>query len=42
VCQTHDGVPQTPEEDDAWEDGWDPCIPVLRLWGDNIPDESGS
>ena len=33
VCQTHDGVPQTPEEEAAWEDGWDPCVPVVRLWG---------
>jgi len=36
VCQTHDGVPMMPEEEEAWEDGWDPCIPVLRVWEHNI------
>ena len=32
VCQTHDLTPMTDEEVDAWEDGYDPCIPILRLW----------
>jgi hypothetical protein len=42
VCATHDGMPSTPEEDRAWEDGYDPCVPAVRLlneaktpgWGD--------
>jgi hypothetical protein len=32
VCATHDGVPNTADEADAWEEGWDPCQHVLRLW----------
>jgi hypothetical protein len=32
ACATHDGVPGTPEEDEDWEDGIDPCQVVLRLW----------
>jgi hypothetical protein len=36
VCETHDGVPMTPEEQDADEDGWDPCIPGLRVWEQNL------
>jgi hypothetical protein len=31
VCQTHDGVPMTPEESEEFETG-DPCIPIVRLW----------
>lgn len=38
VCDTHDGVPMTDSEETAWEEGNDPCIPVLRLWTDNMPD----
>lgn len=32
VCATHDGLPSTEEEDEAWEQGWDPCVPALRLY----------
>lgn len=32
ACATHAGTPSTDEEDAAWEDGWDPCVFVLRLW----------
>lgn len=32
VCSTHDGVPTSAEEDEAWEDGDDLCIHVLRLY----------
>lgn len=32
VCSTHDGLPMTPEEIDEWEDGYDTCIPALRIW----------
>ena len=31
-CGTHDGIASTEAEEIAWEDGDDPCQPVLRLW----------
>lgn len=34
VCSTHDGVPQSKEEDEAWDTGEDPCIHVVRLYYD--------
>lgn len=34
VCQTHDLVPISHEESEAFESGHDPCIPVLRVWMD--------
>lgn len=37
ACATHDGIPSTPEEDEWWEDGLDPCQHVLRLWPDGQP-----
>jgi hypothetical protein len=36
VCVTHDGLPSTEDEDDAWEQGYDPCQPAIRVWTDNI------
>ena len=32
VCETHDGVPLSMMEQDAWEEGDDPCVHVLRLY----------
>lgn len=32
VCDTHDGVPMTDEEMEEWEEGYDPCIFVVRIW----------
>jgi len=32
TCVTHNGLPNTKEEEQAWDDGWDPCVPGLRLW----------
>jgi len=32
TCVTHEGLPNTKEEEQAWEDGWDPCVPGIRLW----------
>jgi hypothetical protein len=32
VCSTHDGIPQSLEEDKEWENGGDPCIYALRLY----------
>lgn len=37
ACLTHDGLPTTDEEDEAFEDGEDPCQHVLRLWPDGQP-----
>jgi hypothetical protein len=33
VCDTHDELPMSKEEHDQFEDGYDPCIPVVRLLG---------
>lgn len=31
-CYTHDGDPyMTEEEEQEWEDGGDPCCPVLKI-----------
>jgi hypothetical protein len=32
VCATHNGLPDTEEEMQEWEDGGDPCIPAVRIW----------
>lgn len=32
VCATHDGLPNTPDEELEWEEGHDPCVPAVRLW----------
>lgn len=34
VCNTHDGTPTTAAEDEAFEDGDDPCVPTIRPYGD--------
>ena len=36
VCYTHDGLPTTSDEDDAWNDGDDPCIHIVRLYQDEL------
>jgi len=37
VCDTHDGLPYTEEEQKEWEEGGDPCAVVLRLkWEPSI------
>ena len=40
-CQTHDGGPMTPKEEQAWDNGDDPCCHLVRLgtpvdWDRNI------
>lgn len=35
-CDTHDSGYMTDEEEIAWENGEDPCMPVFRIWEDNI------
>lgn len=32
TCETHDGVPMSELEQDAWEEGEDPCVHVIRLY----------
>ena len=32
LCDTHDGIPMTEEEEETWERGYDPCIFIIRLW----------
>lgn len=32
VCATHNGLPNTEEEEKEWDDGHDPCVPGLRVW----------
>ena len=39
VCDTHDGIPMRIWEAEAWEEGSDPCIAVMRLWNDGMPDD---
>lgn len=34
VCNTHEGVRLFEEEEQEFEDGGDPCIPVMRLRDD--------
>jgi hypothetical protein len=33
VCSTHDGIPTSEEEDEAWEEYDDPCVHVIRPYG---------
>lgn len=35
VCDTHNGTEMTPEEEYEFEEGFDPCIPVVRIWFDD-------
>lgn len=32
VCATHHGLPNTPQEEAEWEEGYDPCITAVRIW----------
>jgi hypothetical protein len=36
ICETHDGMPMTIEEEDAYEGGEDPCIHILRLYDSQL------
>ena len=35
VCETHDGLPMTAQEEEWFYDGEDPCIPIIRLMNDS-------
>jgi hypothetical protein len=37
VCQTHDGATLSEGEQDGFEEGDDPCVPIVRLWPDGPP-----
>jgi hypothetical protein len=32
VCYSHDMIELTEEEDDAMNEGFDDCLPIVRLW----------
>ena len=32
VCNTHDGLPMTDEENVEWDEGGDPCVHAVRLY----------
>ena len=34
ICYPHDGLPLTPEEEQEFDDGSDPCIHIIRLYED--------
>lgn len=34
MCVPHDGVPTSAEEDEAYDEGDDPCYHILRLYED--------
>lgn len=34
ICETHDGLPMSDNEVDEWEQGYDPCIHAIRVYGD--------
>lgn len=38
VCETHEGVPLRKWEEAEFEEGYDPCIPVIRMWHGVDPD----
>lgn len=33
VCAMHDGLPTTEDEEAELDEGYDPCMAALRLWG---------
>ena len=35
-CDTHDTGYMTDEEEQAWENGEDPCMMVFRIWEEKI------
>lgn len=34
VCSTHDGTPTSAAEDTEFDDGYDPCLHIIRLYAD--------
>lgn len=40
-CDTHDAGYLTDEEAKEWDEGNDPCMPVFRIWEENIEVHEG-
>lgn len=38
-CGTHDGVPMMKAEWKALAQGYDPCVPMMRVWGETDTDD---
>jgi len=38
VCETHDGTPMTEEESNEFDEGYDPCITIVRVYPEGRPD----
>lgn len=36
ICSTHDRIPYSDAEEAEWDEGDDPCAPVLRIWPDAV------
>lgn len=34
VCLTHDGLPLAADEEDSYDEGYDPCVHFVRLYED--------
>lgn len=32
VCYTHDTIEMTDEEVEVFDEGYDDCLPIVRLW----------
>jgi hypothetical protein len=32
VCSTHNGLPLRKDEEDEFDEGYDPCVPGVRVW----------
>ena len=39
VCETHDGVPRTDDEEDGYQSGQDHCVHIVRIYLDTDLDE---
>lgn len=37
VCETHEGLPMTKDEEQEWESGNDPCVLAMRIY--NSPED---
>ena len=37
VCSMHDGLPLALDEEAEIDEGYDPCLPAVRLWGPDGP-----
>jgi hypothetical protein len=36
MCVTHNGLENTEEEEEQWNEGGDPCQHAIRVWIDGI------